>query len=147
MKKVGIGGLCLLLLVGTLGIGCQSAAPPTQPPPGDGNICGWPDYCHPMTARDMLQEIKDLAAEDHAKDAIDPADYEAIEEHVGRILDPMLKNAEGRHVCHLQNPTPCDELKGIHDKVQPENMPLKAEPRRGHWHTIAQELESFPTGK
>jgi hypothetical protein len=141
-KRIWTGGLLALLLVGLALTGCQSGSP-VPPPPG--NICNWPDYCSPKTARDMLGEIKQRADADYVKGSINLADLDRVQDAVAAALSPDLKNAVGRHVCHLQQPLPCEELKGFHERTS--QRPRKPAACKDFWHTIAQELENFPTGQ
>lgn len=163
----------LLLVVVLVWIGaCSSGVPSTQPVskptvpvvvPTE-NICNWPDYCHPQPARMMLDEIAELVEQDAS---IEAELREKLNVQILRCKSPGLRNTENRHVCDLQNPLPCDELREILDHAMDsawgavplprENPKEVEEPKQpveeqgaslpGHWETIAQELEGFPTGK
>lgn len=145
-KRLWTRGLPVLLLVALVSIGCSSYQPPPTEPPPDDNVCNWPEYCHPDTAHHMLTTILSRANADYAKQAIGQADLEIIEQEVQEGLEPGLKNGAGRHVCHLTGPLPCDELKQIFDASDPNNMPKTPAQRKKYWHTIATDLQNFPSG-
>lgn len=108
--------------------------------------CTWPDDCGPPMAREMLEEILARAQLEVPGEGIEPADLQLIELHVPRCLDPGLTNGAGRHVCDVIFPAPCAELRGIWENTEGNTLPADPTARREHWHTIAQELESFPSG-
>lgn len=115
------------------------------------NTCGWPDFGQPETARAMLDHIAGLVLADAS--AIDAQLKVRLDRAIQECLSPDLRNDQGRHVCLLQHPLPNAELSGIklhaedpaYQTVNPK--PLKPTTPSEHWETIAQELESFPTGR
>ena len=149
-------GLLLALVLVWIGA-CSSSGVPTSQravkpsvPLGvpTENICGWPNYCHPDSAQAMLGQITQLF---QADGSIDVELRERLDTAILRCLSPDLRNAENRHVCDLQEPLPCDELRGILEHA--EDPEYGVHPKEvdavlpGHWGTIATELENFPTGK
>lgn len=126
----------------------RDEALPDEAPPVDvpkENHCNWPEFCGPPMAREMLDEI--AARADAAAGDMDPADLQIIHERVDVCRLPDLRNKKGKHVCELKTPLACDELKQIWKKTSAENIPADPAQRPGHWHTIAQDLESFPSGQ
>ena len=113
-------------------------------PAGD---CNWPEHCGEPSALHMLQEILQRAEAEHPKEGIDPADLQTIQLRVSECLLPDLCNTAGTHVCKLTGPEPCTELKDIWERTGPEKLPVDPVERRGHWHTIATDLQSFPKGQ
>jgi hypothetical protein len=94
----------------------------------------------------MLTEILARAQLEMPGQGIELADLQLIELHVPRCLEPSLENGAGTHVCKVIFPTPCTELRDIWEKTEGGMLPADLPTRSGHWHTIAQELESFPSG-
>ena len=114
--------------------------------PNDSNPCNWPDFCGPPLAREMLDEIAARAQQEIPKQTIDPDVQIRILDRVHQCKSPFLRNQAGTHVCDLKNPLPCDELTSIWKRTAPDVVPADPKSRPGHWLTIAQDLESFPTG-
>lgn len=111
-------------------------APPTTP--GE-----WPDACHdPLTAAGMLNQILFLAQ--NAGEGIEAADLAHIERRVPECLEPGLTGGDPPvPVMQMTDPEPCTRLREIYDAAT-EAATLPKGDARGRWHTIAQELESFP---
>ena len=143
-SRIWTGGLLALLLVGSVLTGCRSSGGVVVvvPPPPPGNVCFWPDYCTPVPARVMLEDIQHRAEADYVKGSIDPLDLDRVQDAVAAALSPDLENAAGRHVCHLLQPKPCDELKDFHERTS--KRPRKPAPCKDFWHTLAQELRISP---
>jgi len=137
-KKASVRGLLVLATFALL-LGCGGGG-------GGKTSCTWPDDCGPPTAREMLEEILVRAQMEVPGDGIDMLDLQLIELHVPRCQDPNLTNGAGRHVCDVVFPQPCTELREIWENTEGATLPMDLAARRGHWHTIAQELESFPSG-
>ena len=144
---------------------CPSPCPePCAPPPcdpvvepcsapcdPDRNVCNWPEYPPARTATQILDTIDQLVDAAESQQQIDPALVGQLKAQITRCRDPNLANPSGRHVCHLQNPLPGVELHEIEQHAADLGYPAdlvtgKAATPLGHWGTILQELQNFPSG-
>lgn len=111
-------------------------------------ICKWPDTGGPPEARVVLDELVGR---------VEAAFFgqELGSEQLLRILDrlyqcgsPYMRIDNGQHICHGADPKPAyDELREIQEHADDPGYVGKGLPNTpaGHWETIAQELESFPS--
>lgn len=175
-------GLLLVLALALLGAcsssGVQNAPPvckPVSDPCAPGGVprahpCNWPDYSPSINARQLLTEISNLVQVDFDAGRIDGDLKRRVDDAILRCSSPDLTNTAGRHVCDLQDPLPCVELRDIRDHAAdagypPQPPPQPPEPPEPpvdgkvipvtaapaspsqHWETIATDLQGFPTGQ
>ena len=107
---------------------CVPCGPPCPPNTGQ-----WPDVmCDPATARGMLNTILHWAQQ--AGSSIKAEDLTRIEARIPECLDPGLEGSD---------PPPCQRLREIYDEAD-HTRTLPNPEAQARWHTIADELDSFP---
>ncbi len=113
------------------------------------NPCNWPHHGSPTHAGEMLDDIVTRVLADAQQPPpllIDPFVLLHILDRAHVCKNPYLRNAANKQICALTKPVPADELRGIWKRTDPVNLPTNPANRRAHWCTIAQDLESFPSG-
>jgi len=134
----------LLTLVGvamlTLGtLGCDAQTRPVH------NACDWPNACD-SEVQDMILEIVKWAKADMLKDRTKTDVFQRLVRGRDRAKDPELTNREFKHVCLLENPAPCDEIRAIHAAAKTAKAATSKADAKVKWQACATMMDRFPSG-
>ena len=100
-----------------------------------------------QTASLILDEFQQRVDAALDRQHIDQGTWNEFDSLIRKARDPDLRNRLGKHVCHVQGPSACEELAEFQSSVKAASEAPNADDAKPLWDRALEGLRDFPSGQ